>query len=217
MPSRTVGEDLEVDSGDLGFEIDLYGELSTFAQQSPEARQAEVERIVVKSPITGALRGKSPDPGQSSLDAAAVDVAPSGDDPNEGMDDVMPSGDVVDFFPNEPAAEIMFKAYATPERQEPAELESVFDAEPEDVAPVEAAPDQVVCADCGSVSNRDDLLCIGCGAFLGEFDESAPVVEAPIIEVEAAVVEPAVPTCADCGEEVTAEEVFCPGCGAVLN
>ncbi|HEU4387338.1 MAG TPA: zinc ribbon domain-containing protein [Blastocatellia bacterium] len=231
MPSRTVSQDLDTNpTGDLGFEIDLYSELSNFADQSPDERKADVERIVVKAPITGSLRGKSQPLSDGDLPTTSEVVLETEgfEQPSEGVDDVMPSLDVDDLFPNEPPAEIHFKNYApnvTDEpfqldstvTEEPVQLDSVFEPGPNGAGAVLGNPNEVICADCGAVSNRDDLLCIGCGAFLGEFDSTAPTIEAAAPAVEAAPVEPAAPTCTDCGEEVTAEEVFCPGCGAVLG
>lgn len=229
MPSRTVSQDMDVNpTGDLGFEIDLYGELSTFAQQSPEERQADVERIVVKAPITGSLRGKSQPLDDGALQAVSEAFTETElvEQPIEGVDDAMPSLDVDDLFPNEPPAEIHFKNYAPTVSgqpiaeqtiaEQPVELDSVFETETAGSTVGIAGPNEVICADCGAVSNGDDLLCIGCGAFLGEFNENASLTEAALPEVEVVPQPPTVPTCADCGEEVTPDEVFCPGCGAVL-
>lgn len=58
-----------------------------------------------------------------------------------------------------------------------------------------------VCSACGVESALEDLLCIACGAFLGELGDEPP----------------SGPICVECGLSVIPEEVFCPSCGSVVG
>jgi len=56
----------------------------------------------------------------------------------------------------------------------------------------------LVCAECGSLNESDDVFCITCGGLLEEAGR------APLF------------SCDDCGSEVSADEIFCPSCGSVM-
>jgi len=57
-----------------------------------------------------------------------------------------------------------------------------------------------VCLACGAESDADDLFCITCGVFIDEIGSTLPVK----------------PTCAECKQGISPDEIFCPWCGAVL-
>ena len=54
--------------------------------------------------------------------------------------------------------------------------------------------------DCCSPAGSDDLLCIICGAALGEVEEEVELV--------------ATLSCDDCGSTMESDEIFCPSCGS---
>ena len=57
-----------------------------------------------------------------------------------------------------------------------------------------------VCLACGAESDADDLFCITCGVFIEEIGSTLPVK----------------PTCAECKQGIAPDEIFCPWCGSVL-
>ncbi len=57
-----------------------------------------------------------------------------------------------------------------------------------------------VCLACGAESDADDLFCITCGVFIEEVGSTLPVK----------------PTCAECKQGIASDEIFCPWCGSVL-
>lgn len=57
-----------------------------------------------------------------------------------------------------------------------------------------------VCLACGAESDADDLFCITCGVFIEEIGSTLPVK----------------PTCAECKQGIAPGEIFCPWCGSVL-
>jgi hypothetical protein len=57
-----------------------------------------------------------------------------------------------------------------------------------------------VCLACGAESDADDLFCITCGVFIEEIGSTLPVK----------------PTCAECKQGIASDEIFCPWCGSVL-
>ena len=56
----------------------------------------------------------------------------------------------------------------------------------------------LVCAECGSPADNEEMFCIACGGLLEE--------------AEAAVVL----SCDECGSTVASDEIFCPSCGSVM-
>lgn len=83
-----------------------------------------------------------------------------------------------------------------------------------------AGPSEVICASCGELTAADDLLCIACGAFIGDIGSEVPFEAVPEPEPqpepEDVYAGPQILTCSDCGSEVTPDELFCPSCGTVL-
>ncbi|SRR6266404_4264993 len=57
-----------------------------------------------------------------------------------------------------------------------------------------------VCLACGAESDADDLFCITCGVFIDELGSTLPVK----------------PTCGECKQGIASDEIFCPWCGSVL-
>jgi hypothetical protein len=58
-----------------------------------------------------------------------------------------------------------------------------------------------VCLGCGAESGAEDLFCITCGAFVDE----------------ATFPSPSISVCAECGLDACADEIFCPECGSVAT
>ena len=58
-----------------------------------------------------------------------------------------------------------------------------------------------VCLACGAESGTDDLFCITCGGFIEEISTTRPVRLA----------------CAECQQTISTDEIFCPWCGSSLH
>jgi hypothetical protein len=199
MGLRTVDPQADQDN-ELGLEIDLYGELSAFASEPHDGHQAAVERIVLTPPAL------------SETEESPIPDAETALDSNDSFDELgdLPIPETHDVGPIiEPR-----ESAIVVENQPPLVSKEAVDL---DIDVVEAPrvterSGQITCGECGAVSSGDDLLCIGCGAFLGEFNgDGDPAQEPTPVEQE-----PMVPLCADCAAEVIPDEVFCPSCGAVL-
>lgn len=177
-------------------EIDLYGELATYAELSPEEQEAHAMEVLKADEVA-----PEAEPG--------VTPGPSFEWVNE-----LPSPEVERRKPDmsppvEPALQL--KVEQVPARMGTGELLSAFASLTDGALTSSPVKSQMTsCPACGCESDPQDLFCVACGAFI---DEPAAL-ELP------AETSRAMPSadlaCPDCGEDITRDEIFCPSCGVVL-
>ena len=206
-----------------GDEIDLYDELTAFAELTPEEQHRLINRPETRPTETE----------EAPADAAADPVSP----------DPVPTNTPMEAFAEETTSEETAQTFAggaedqvSPEPvpvSAPIELVAAEATVPiaeagsgaEDstpyVGPTEVRPEvfvrpsgplgsltlgfvftgalsRGVCLACGADSGADDLFCITCGVFIDEISSTLPVK----------------PTCAECQQGISADEIFCPWCGS---
>ncbi len=168
-------------------ELDLYDELISFAELSPEQQR----RLVAHPENKLAERAAEPpkaEPVRTHTPVKRVEAETTGplaeavydsEDSNAPSEtsDVRPELSL-ELSPSRPLPGLSFN--------------------PDLVAA--AALSRNVCLTCGAESTVDDLFCITCGAFIDEIAATLPIN----------------PTCGECGVGVAADEIFCPWCGEVL-
>jgi hypothetical protein len=171
-------------------EIDLYDELTAFAELSPEEQMRLVERPektsaeTEKTSAEEAEEPRSPEPVLTHpliepVEAeATVPPAESASDAGDSNASVERSEVRPELFvrPSGPLGSLT--------------LGFVFTG----------ALSRGVCLACGAESDADDLFCITCGVFIDEIGSTLPVKA----------------TCAECKQGIATDEIFCPWCGSVL-
>ena len=185
-------------------EIDLYGELTAFAELSPDEQRRLLDRPKPSSdensppaqgtsdlvpttefvPREESLTQTAPESVTTeaidSVEAEAVQPSPESGSGLEGPTaSVEPPGVRADVFvrPSGPLGSIT-KGF-------------VFTG----------ALSRGVCIGCGAESGTDDLFCIACGVFIDEISTTRPVRL----------------TCVECQQSISTDEIFCPWCGASLT
>lgn len=177
-------------------EINLYDELLTFSELSPQERCSEADHFVEQ-------QERQPHTERESLRTQPLTQVRSENEPGQTQplthDEYEPHAD----------------ADATDEI-EPQEVSSALHHELQsttefgDSGPFGAMSSEFqytgalfpgVCLGCGAESGADDLFCITCGAFV---DESDSTVVSKLV-------------CGECGLDSCADEIFCPECGAVVT
>lgn len=184
-------------------EIDLYGELATYAQLSPEEQEAramemskaeETEPAATPEPSFERAHELSP-PEVECIESAPPDMSP-------GLSPDM--GSATD-------SALQVKIEQVPARMGTGDLLSAFASFTDGALPPNSVRSQTsACPACGCESDSDDLFCVACGAFI---DEPAAL-ELPADPARAMPL--ADLACTDCGENITPDEIFCPSCGVVL-
>ena len=203
-------------------EIDLYGELTAFAELSPDEQRRLLDRPKPRS-------DENSPPAQGTSDLVPVgDVVPS--------NEIVPASDLVpttEFVPREESLTQTAPESVTTEAIDSVEAEAVqpspesgsgledptASVEPPGVrADVFVRPSgplgsitkgfvftgalsRGVCIGCGAESGTDDLFCIACGVFIDEISTTRPVRL----------------TCVECQQSISTDEIFCPWCGASLT
>jgi hypothetical protein len=172
------------------YEIDLYTELSHFAELPPEKQRRLVAHPESQSTQ---IAGQHPAEGIGKQNAVSlVEGETGGFNPAVVYD----SEDL--FAVGEGSAELP----ASPAAAEGLRFSSPFPGVGSSPGPVfSGAPLRGACGTCGAEATSDDLFCMSCGGFTDEI-ASAPPID---------------PNCHECGLSVAADEIFCPGCGALLT
>lgn len=223
---RVDSIDVQTGSSSAG-EIDLYDELTAFAELSPEEQVRLVDRPgktaeqTDKPSAEKAEEEASQEPilTQPPIESAKAETPPARTE--KSSTEELPSAEpVLTEAPIEPV-EVATAAPAAD--SDSLSQDSNAHVERSEVSPpafegsrpsgplsgFSLAPDFVftgalsrgVCLTCGTESGADDLFCMTCGVFIDEIASSLPV-------------DPT--TCGECKRGISADEIFCPWCGSVL-
>jgi len=171
-------------------EINLYDELLTFSEMSPEERGLRASDIDQPQPVdeTNRLERGSISTQPLTLDRARIE--PQQTQPL-----------IHDHVEMDASHAAPAHAESEPEMQPKTEF---GDSGPFGALASEFQYDGSLsggtCLGCGAESGADDLFCITCGAFVDETD--SPSVSKPV--------------CAECGLDSCANEIFCPECGSLV-
>ncbi len=171
-------------------EINLYDELLTFSEMSPEERSLKASDINQPQPVDETDR----------LERGSIPTQPLTQDRSR-----------IEPLQTQPL--IHDHAEVPTSHPAPAHAESEPEIQPKtefgDSGPFGALASEFqyngslsggTCLGCGAESGAEDLFCITCGAFVDEAD-SPPASK---------------PVCAECGLDSSADEIFCPECGSLV-
>ena len=219
-------DSINAQTGSSSGEIDLYDDLTAFAELSPAEQMRLVERSEKTStesekPSAEEVEEEHPSP-EPLLAPAPIESVESEKTPEETentsreKDEKHPSPEpVLALAPIEPVEAV---ATALPAESAPDAADSSASVEPSEVrrevfvrpsGPLGSltrgfvftgALSRGVCLACGAESDADDLFCITCGVFIEEIGSTLPVK----------------PTCGECKQGIASDEIFCPWCGSVL-
>lgn len=171
-------------------EINLYDELLTFSEMSPEERGLKASDTNQPQPVDETDRVES-----GSIPTQPLTQDRSRIEPQQTQPLIH---DHVE----------MHVGHETPDHVE-SELEIQQKTEFGDSGPFGALDSQFqyngslsggTCLGCGAESGAEDLFCITCGAFVDVADSPAA----------------SKPVCAECGLDSSADEIFCPECGSLV-
>lgn len=171
-------------------EINLYDELLTFSEMSPEERCLKTCDIHQAQPVDQTDR----------LERGSISTQP-----------LTPDRSRIEPQQTQPLIHDHAEVYAGHAAQARAESEPEIQQKTEfgDSGPFGALDSQFqyngslsggTCLGCGAESGAEDLFCITCGAFVDLAD--SPRVSKPV--------------CAECGFDRSADEIFCPECGSLV-
>jgi hypothetical protein len=217
---------INAQTGSSSGEIDLYDDLTAFAELSPEEQMRLVDRpekttaetekpsaqeVEEEHPSTEPLLAPAPiEPVESEKTPEETETTSA-----EKAEKHPPPEPVLALAPIEPVEAVATALLA--ESAPDAEDSSAF-VEPSEVrrevfvrpsGPLGSltrgfvftgALSRGVCLACGAESDADDLFCITCGVFIEEIGSTPPVK----------------PTCGECKQGIASDEIFCPWCGSVL-
>jgi len=171
-------------------EINLYEELLTFSEMSPEERGLKANDITRPQPVDETDR----------LERGSIATRPLTQDRSR-IEPQQTQPLIQDHAGMDASHSARAHAESEPEIQQKTEFG--------DSGPFGALDSQFqyngslsggTCLGCGAESGAEDLFCITCGAFV-EVAESPPASK---------------PVCAECGLESSADEIFCPECGSLV-
>jgi Double zinc ribbon len=207
-------------------EIDLYDELTAFAELSPDEQMSLVDRpektsTEIEKTSAEEVEEEHPSP-EPLLEPAPIEPVEAEKTPAETEKisaekaERHPSPEpVLALAPIEP---VEAEATALPAESASDAADSYASVERNKVRPelfvrpsgplgsltrgfvFTGALSRGVCLACGAESDADDLFCITCGVFIDEIGSTLPVK----------------PTCAECKQRIAPDEIFCPWCGSVL-
>ncbi|MGA9772757.1 MAG: zinc ribbon domain-containing protein [Blastocatellia bacterium] len=194
MKFKTSDPNLHKESNapDLSGDLNLYDDLLTFTELSPEEQTAQLSR---QSSFEIPEVYQQPEfvPDEEHTTHTAVALPPQTNNPFffEAAKD-----SAVDAIVKEPACE-----------PPPQNKDASADIQMVDILRVtgpladsSASHDlSSVCGDCGSLADSEDVFCITCGGPLEEVERAAP------------------PSCSDCGLTIVSDEIFCPSCGSAMQ
>lgn len=204
-------------------EIDLYDELTAFAELTPEEQQRLVDRpetrpteteeapadeaaepvspdrVLANTPIEPVVSDTTPEETKQTLAEEAEDQA--------SHEPVLVHAPIesVEGEATEPAAESASGAEDSSVYVERTEVRPEVFVRPS--GPLGSltvgfvftgALSRGVCLACGAESGADDLFCITCGVFIDEISSTLPVK----------------PACSECKQGISVDEIFCPWCGS---
>ncbi len=177
-------------------EIDLYGELATYAELPPEEQEAHTMEASKTDEVGPTAEAEAmPEP---SFEWANELPSPEVECPEPDISSPVDSA-------------LQVKAEQVPARMGTGELLSAFASLTDGaLTPNHIKSQMTACPACGCESDSQDLFCVACGAFI---DEPAAL-ELPAEPSRA--MPSADLACPDCGENITQDEIFCPSCGVVL-
>jgi hypothetical protein len=171
-------------------EINLYDDLLTFSEMSPEERSLKASEISQPQPIDETAR----------LERGSIPTQPLTQDRSR-------------IEPQQTQPLIHDQAEIDAGHDAPHHAESEPETQPKtefgDSGPFGALDSEFqyngslsggTCLGCGAESGADDLFCITCGAFVDDAD--SPRASKPV--------------CAECGLDSCADEIFCPECGSLV-
>ena len=169
-------------------ELDLFEELSLYAELTPEERDRRDEALASAA---------------SSKRHAPVE-APA---PFEGGFEVVEMSKTRPLVHRPPQ-----RAAQEPERHAQQPQPSRPPSQPLQKQPAQQAvkPSAAlgpVCQACGKTNAESDLFCDACGTFLDEAMTLGGAEMQPVVEN----------LCTDCGSPVDKDDIFCPSCGSVMG
>ena len=219
-------DSISAPTGSSSGEIDLYADLTAFAELSPEEQMRLVNRpektsTGTEKPSAEEVEEEHP-PTEPLLAPAPIEPLESETTPEETEKTSAERAEkhfspepVLALAPIEP---VQAEATALPVESASDAADSNASVEPSEVrrevfvrpsGPLGSltrgfvftgALSRGVCLACGAESDADDLFCITCGVFIEEIGSTLPIK----------------PTCAECKQGIASDEIFCPWCGSVL-
>ena len=219
-------DSINAQAGSSSGEIDLYDDLTAFAELSPEEQMRLVDRPEKRStesenpsaeeveeehPSTEPLLAPAPiEPVESETTPAEAEKTSAEKAEKHPYPEPVLARAPIEPFEAEPTA---LPAESAPDAADSSASDERGKVRPElFVRPsgplgsltrgfeFTGALSRGVCLACGAESDADDLFCITCGVFIDEIGLTLPVK----------------PTCAECKQGIASDEIFCPWCGSVL-